>query len=158
MFDTTPRLNDFNEAHRTCFDSFLLSHDIIELRNGGQNGVRISLKQINSGNSTQFFFGENDDLTSVVIDGNNNHCSEQNEITSSIIIQNGRIIESECKGKFTYIKLDHFIIENERFQSHMIALMSLNNTMAFFFPDFDILWFLFHLKLFSKSVDFRFHR
>ena len=57
MFDTTPALNDFNETHRTCFDSFLPSHDIIELRNGGEDGVRISLKLVNNGISTKLFFG-----------------------------------------------------------------------------------------------------
>ena len=81
MIDTTPRLNDFNEVHRTCFDTFLQSHDIIELRNGGKDGVRISLKLFKNGTSTQLLFGQNADLTSVVIDGNNNQCSEQNEIT-----------------------------------------------------------------------------
>ena len=101
MVDTTPRLNDFNEAHRTCFDSFLPSHDLIELRNGGKNGVRISLNQINNGSSTQFLFGKNADLTSVVIDGNNNDCSEQREITSGIKIHGGKIIKSECRGSFT---------------------------------------------------------
>ena len=100
MVDTTPRLNDFNQAHRTCFDSFLSSHDIIELRNGGTNGVRISVKLVNNG--TQLFFGKNADLTSVVIDGNNKQCSEQNEITSAIRIRDGRIIESSCVGMFTY--------------------------------------------------------
>ena len=101
MFDTTPALNDFTETHTTCFDSFLPSHDIIELRNGGKNGVRISLNQINNGSSTQLFFGQNADLTSVVIDGNNNDCSEQREITSGIKIHDGRIIKSECTGLFT---------------------------------------------------------
>ena len=101
MVDTTPGFNDFNEAHRTCFDSFLPSHDIIELRNGGKNGVRVSLKLINNGKDTQLFFGQNADLTSVVIDGNNNQCSDQREITSAIRIHDGRILESECKGTFT---------------------------------------------------------
>ena len=102
MVDTTPRLNNFNKAHRTCFDSFFSSHDIIELRNGGKDGVRISLKLINNGTSTQLFFGQNVDLTSVVIDGNNNQCSEQNEITPLIRIRDGKITESACKGFFTY--------------------------------------------------------
>ena len=103
MVDTTPRLNDFNDAHRTCFDAFLPSHDIIELRNGGLDGVRISLHLIKSGIRTQFFFGQNADLTSVVIDGNKNACGEKNEITSVIKIHDGRIIESECKGSFIYL-------------------------------------------------------
>ena len=102
VIDTTPSLNNFNEAHQTCFDLFLPNHDIIELLNGGKDGVRISLKLINNGISSQFFFGQNADLTSVVIDGNNNACSEHNEITSAIRIHDGRIIESECKGSFTY--------------------------------------------------------
>ena len=101
VVDTTPRLNDFNEAHRTCFDLFLPSHDIIELRNGGLNGVRVSVKLIHNEVTSQLFFGQNADLNSVVIDGNNNQCSEQREITSAIRIQDGRIIESECKGSLT---------------------------------------------------------
>ena len=100
MVDTTPRLNNFNGAHRTCFDLFFPSHDIIELRNGGTNGVRISVKLVNNG--TQLLFGKNADLTSVVIDGNNEQCSEKNEITSAIRIHDGRIIESACVGTFTY--------------------------------------------------------
>ena len=98
MIDTTPRLSDFNEVHRTCFDLFFPSHDIIELRNGGVNGVRISLDLVYNGSSTQLLFGQNADLTSVVIDGNNNACVEQNEITSAIRIHDGRILESECIG------------------------------------------------------------
>ena len=101
MVDTTPRLNDFNEAHRTCFDSFRPTRDIIELRNGGNDGVRISLELIYNGMSTQLFFGENADLTSVVIDENNNECRKQREITSKIKILDGKIIESECTGAFT---------------------------------------------------------
>ena len=100
MVDITPRLNNFNEAHRTCFDLFFPSHDTIELRNGGTNGVRISLKLVNNG--TQLFFGKNADLTSVVIDGNNKKCSEKNEIASAIGIRDGRIIKSACVGSFTY--------------------------------------------------------
>ena len=103
MVDTTPRLNDFNEAYRTCFDSFLPSHDIIKLQNGGKNGVRISLELINNGIRTRLFFGHNADLSSVVVDGNNNKCTEQNEITSAIKIHDGRIIESECIGLFNNI-------------------------------------------------------
>ena len=100
MVDITPRLNNFNEAHRTCFDLFFPSHDIIEVRNGGTNGVRISVKLVNNG--TQLLFGKNADLTSVVIDGNNKQCSEENEVTSAIRIHDGRIIDSACVGLFTY--------------------------------------------------------
>ena len=110
VVDKTPRLNDFNDAHRTCFDSFLPSHDIIELRNGGTNGVRISLNLINHGISTQLFFGQNADLTSVVIDGNNNECSELKEITSAIKIHDGRIIQSECIGLFTYLTFNRIYL------------------------------------------------
>ena len=110
MVDKTPRLNDFNDAHRTCFDSFLPSHDIIELRNGGKNGVRISLNLIIHGISTQLFFGQNADLTSVVIDGNNNECSELKEITSAIKIHDGRIVQSECTGLFTYFTFDRIYL------------------------------------------------
>ena len=101
MVDTTPRLNDFNATHRTCFDLYLPSLDIIELRNGGINGVRVSVKLINKGISSQLFFGQNADLTWVIIDGNGNQCSEQKEITSAIKILDGRIIKSQCKGSFT---------------------------------------------------------
>ena len=101
VVDTTPRLNDFNDPHRTCFDSFLPSHDIIELRDGGNDGVRISLALIYNGISTQLLFGQNADLTSVVIDENGNECRKQREITSKIKILDGKIIESECTGAFT---------------------------------------------------------
>ena len=106
VIDTTPSLNNFNEAHQTCFDSFLPSHDIIELRSGGNNGVRISVKLINNGITSQLFFGKNADLTSVWIDGNRNRCSEQKELTSSIRIQNGNIIGSQCIGSLIYITSD----------------------------------------------------
>ena len=110
MVDTTPALNDFIETHRTCFDLFLPSHDIIELRNGGSDGVRISLEIFHNGSSTQLFFGENADLTSVVIDENNNACGEQNEITSAIKIHDGRIIKSECIGLFHNITFNLFVV------------------------------------------------
>ena len=110
MVDTTPALNDFTETHRTCFDSFLPSQDIIELRNGGTDGVRISLEVFHDGSSTQLFFGENADKTSVFIDGDNNHCGEQDENTSTIRIYDGRIIESECIGSFTYIIFGHIYL------------------------------------------------
>ena len=106
MVDTTPRLDDFNKAHRTCFDSFFPSHDIIKLRNGGNDGVRISLKLIKNEKRTQLFFGKNGDLSSIFIDGNKNKCSEKNEITSAISIHDGRIIKSECIGSFTNIAFD----------------------------------------------------
>ena len=106
LVDKTPRLNDFNAIHRTCFDVFLPSLDIIELRNGGINGVRISIKLINNGKSTPLVFGQNADLTSMVIDGNNNECSDRREIASSIKIHDGKIIESECIGSFTSIRFD----------------------------------------------------
>ena len=106
VVDKTPRLNDFNEAHRSCFDKFVPSHDLIELRNTGEDGVRISLTLFNNGTSTHLFFGQNADLTSVVIDGNNNQCSEQNEITPNIRIRDGRIIESACEGSSIHPKLN----------------------------------------------------
>ena len=109
MVDTTPGFNEFNKAHRSCFDKFLPSHDLIELRNGGKDGVRISLKLVNNGLSTQLFFGQNADLTSIVIDGNNNECSKQNEITSAISIRNEKITESACIGSYTYPKLNILI-------------------------------------------------
>ena len=101
VVDETPYLNDFNDTHTTCFDSFLPSHDKIELRNGGRDGVRISLKLKNDGNSTELFFGQNADLKSVIIDENENECSKQNEIASAIRIHDGRVIQSECLGEFT---------------------------------------------------------
>ena len=109
MVDTTPRLNNFNEAHQTCFDLFFPRHDIIELRNGGTDGVRISLKLVYNGTSTRLFFGQNADLTEVVIDGDNNKCSEKNEVTSAIRIHDGKIIESACKGSLIQSKLNLLI-------------------------------------------------
>ena len=97
VVDTIRDLN-FNEVHRTCFDLFFPSHDMIELRNGGENGFQISLNIINNEKSTPLRFGPNADLTSVFLDVNNNRCSEQIEITSAITIHDGRIIKSECIG------------------------------------------------------------
>ena len=112
LFEKTPDGSNFNQPHRSCFYSFPSSDDIIELRNGGTDGVRISLGLIYGGISTQLFFGPNADLFSVVIDKNNNECSEKNEITSKIRIQDGKIIESECLGNFT---LTHLIASFYRF-------------------------------------------
>ena len=108
--DTTPYLNDFNETHTTCFDSFLPSHDKIELRNGGKNEVRISLKLKNGGNRTELFFGQNADLNSVVIDENENECTKQNEKASTIIIYDERVIQSECLGEFTKYAYDRIFL------------------------------------------------
>ena len=71
---------------------------MIELRNGGENSVQISLNIINNEKSNSLLFGQNADLTSVFLDENNNECSEDNEITSAITIHDGRIIKSECIG------------------------------------------------------------
>ena len=105
VVEKTPHGSNFNQPHRTCFDSFLPRNDIIELRNGGTDGVRISLGLIYGGISTQLFFGPNADLSSVVIDENDNECIAKNEVTSKIRIQDGKIIESECLGNLTLTHL-----------------------------------------------------
>ena len=96
VVDTTPAQKNFVATHTTCFDSFDLRNDIIELRNGGNHGLTISVNLINGRLNTQLLFGKNADMTKLRIDGDHNGCREDYEKSSNIKIKNGIIIKSAC--------------------------------------------------------------
>ena len=100
VIDTTPAYADFVNTHETCFESFDMKNDIFELRNGGTDGVKISVILSHGGMTTQLMFGSNEDLTEILIDGNLMNCASSWEHTPSIKIQNGNIVRSACKGEF----------------------------------------------------------
>ena len=100
IVDTTPAFDDFVAKHVTCFDSFDLKNDILELRNGGIDAVTLAINLRNKGVSTSLKFGLNGDLTTIAIDQNSLYCNEDGEAASTIRIQNGKVIESECIGEF----------------------------------------------------------
>ena len=77
------------------FDDFDVENDQIQLQSTGINGTCITSLKINE---NQILVGKNKDMSVFWIDGNNNQCTENIMSTSQIIIQNGDIISSECKG------------------------------------------------------------
>ena len=96
VVDTTPAQKNFAETHTTCFDSFDLQNDIIELQNGGNHGLTISVNLIHGRGNTQLLFGKNADMTWLKIDGDHNGCWEAYEQAGVIKIQNGVITKSAC--------------------------------------------------------------
>ena len=77
-------------------------NDIIELRNTGNDGSDISINLINNGVPFQLEgFGPGANLNYIEIDGDNNICRYDVEASSFLKIQNGKILESECRGKLT---------------------------------------------------------
>ena len=102
VVDFTPSGENFINIHKTCFNSFDEENDIIELRNGGNNGVRISINLISKGVKTQLLFGKNENLIWVALDRrneDNDSCKSDGEISSFIKIRNGEVIQSACVGK-----------------------------------------------------------
>ena len=96
-----PAYDDFNVySHMTCFDSFDVTNDIIELRIGGANDVRIRVNLINNGVTTKLRFGHEEETTYININANLVFCASYSEDTPAIRIQNGKIIQSACKGLF----------------------------------------------------------
>lgn len=77
-----------------------MESDIIELRNGGTDGVDISINLINARVTTQLRFGLNADLTNIWIDGDVFKCGNESELAYAIRIQNKSIIHSACIGEF----------------------------------------------------------
>ena len=105
VVDTTPAQKNFVETHTTCFDSFDSQNDIIELRNGGNHGLTISVNLIIGRVNTQLLFGKDADMTWLKIDGDHNGCREDYEKAGLIKIQNGIIAKSACVGVFIKIIL-----------------------------------------------------
>ena len=113
VVDITPSGENFINIHKTCFDSFDVENDIIELRNGGNDGVRISINLISKGVKTQLLFGKNENSIWVALDKDNDRCKSaeemeaegmgagrlDGEISSFIKIRNGEVIQSACVGK-----------------------------------------------------------
>ena len=62
----------------------------------GCNGVCITSLSIGGG---QVLVGENNDLTSFWIDGDQNYCMDDFMSSSQIKIQNGQVISSKCKDR-----------------------------------------------------------
>ena len=102
VFDITPAQKDFVETHRTCFDSFDLENDIIELQNGGMHSVTISVNLINGEVTKQLLFGPHANMNWLVID-NGEWCRKKEEKASVVRIQNGIITKSACVGMFIKI-------------------------------------------------------
>ena len=105
VFDITPAQKDFVETHRTCFDSFDVENDVIELQNGGIHSVTISVNLINGKVTKQLLFGKDADMTWLKIDGDHSGCREDSEKAGVIKIQNGIITKSACVGMFIKIIL-----------------------------------------------------
>jgi len=122
IFDITPSHDNFINTHETCFYSLDIENDIIELHNGGNDGVEISVNLIFNGMTTQLLFGPNAESTRTAIDGNGFRCKSAEEMKSEglgddslseisqfIRIQNGKIIQSACTGlsiRYNRIKIN----------------------------------------------------
>ena len=104
VVDITPEQKDFVETHKTCFDSFDVKNDIIELQNGGIHSVTISVNLINGEVTKQLLFGKHANMNWLFID-TGEWCREQDEKASVVRIQNGIITKSACVGMFIKIML-----------------------------------------------------
>ena len=96
IVDRTQAFSRFDGPHIKCFDSFDTVNDILEIKNGGHDGVLIFVKLINNGTFTELRFGQNENVKGIHIDGNLQKCTKTVESARSIKIQNGQIIESTC--------------------------------------------------------------
>ena len=145
--DITPSYDDFVNSHETCFNSFDMKNDIIELQYGGNNAVQISINLINEDVTTQLLFGPNAESTWTAIDGNGFRCksAEQmksdgmaadsiSEVSRLIKIQNGKIIQSACIGKFK--RKENRKITNLTVHLQLIRILCDRN--AFCYPKFKI--------------------
>ena len=96
---------DFSGEHVECYDknnpsNFQLDTAIFEIQPTGIDGVSIEVNIDDEGSITPLYFGENADLDTIFINVDNPSIigcpSVYGEATSSLKIQNGVIIESEC--------------------------------------------------------------
>ena len=99
LVDTTPDFDNFVTPHTKCFGTFDIENDIIELRNDGIDAVSIYVDSIHDGNTTRLLFGQNRNISKLVIDGHSPKCNEDGEIATLIRIKNGSIYESTCISK-----------------------------------------------------------
>ena len=101
IVDTISWKQIFDVIHITCFDNFDLKNDIFELRHGGgTDGVTIHVNLINKGDVKKLYFGSNENLDWLFIDGNLANCNENVETAQTIKMNDGSIIESGCIGQF----------------------------------------------------------
>ena len=108
------RINNFaigaaGEDYSRCFnknDDPNVANDIFEIRHaGGNDGTSIHVSIIDEETREDLLFGQNADIDYIIIDGPSDSsgtgldgfmCYDDREATSSLKIQNGVIIESEC--------------------------------------------------------------
>ena len=98
----------FTSNQTICWNAFDFENDIVEIRhNGGDDGVSIHVNLIHEGVSTKLLFGSNADIDWITLDSgpirsspdasDGLYCQVAKEAAHAIKIQNGKIIESECK-------------------------------------------------------------
>ena len=104
------KIND--ELHRTlkrgfrsfkyCLPArqFNTKNDKLQLESSSSSSVSIAKVTING---KQVLSGKIKDKSRFRINGGQNRCQNQAMTTSRIIIQNGRVISSECQGKCIFI-------------------------------------------------------
>ena len=98
----------FTSTQTICWNAFDFENDIVEIRHNGPNdGVRIRVNLIYEGVSTKLLFGKKGTTLWITLDtgpissdsdaSNGLYCQAAKEAAHAIKIQNGKIIESECK-------------------------------------------------------------
>ena len=113
LFAITPSHDFFINTHETCFYSIDIENDIIELQYRGADAVQISINLINEDVTTQLLFGPKAKSTWTAIGKFGIRCKSAEEmrlestgvvrvgeVSRFIRIQNGKIIQSACTGKF----------------------------------------------------------
>ena len=102
VVDTTPAYNDFDHDHETCFGSFDVENDMLELRIVDETrtgrGTGISVNLINAGVTTTLLFGSSGTDTEFALDPDSLLCRSPWENAPAIRIQNGTVIQSACIG------------------------------------------------------------
>ena len=88
-------------------DEVDIENDSLKLLAGGSDGVCINSLHVNN---EQILVGKNNDLSNFEFDQVGHYekpvCLENLMRTSSLTIQNGKVVESECKGK-SYSRLSN---------------------------------------------------
>ena len=102
----------FTSTVTICWNAFDFENDVVEIRhNGGEDGVSIHVNLIYEGVSTKLLFGSNANIDWITLDSgpissspkasDGLYCQAAKEAAYAIKIQNGKIIESECKPDIT---------------------------------------------------------
>ena len=96
IVDQTSAVFNSGGVQLICLDSFDAVNDILEIKNGAGNAVKISVKLINNDTVTSLHSGQSKNLNSILIDDRYEICEKNFEVASAIKIQNGVIIQSAC--------------------------------------------------------------